>query len=46
MDINAIRIAITLVSMAVFGAIVWWAYRPSRRPLLAREARRILEERE
>ena len=46
MDINVIRIAVTLVSMAIFGVIVWWAYKPSRRALLAEEGRRILEERE
>jgi cbb3-type cytochrome oxidase subunit 3 len=46
MDINVIRIAVTVVSMAAFVAIVWWAYQPARRAKLAEEGRRILEERE
>jgi cbb3-type cytochrome oxidase subunit 3 len=31
MDINLIRIAVTLAAMAFFAGIVWWAYAPSRR---------------
>ena len=46
MDLNVIRIAVTLASMGAFAAIVWWAYAPSRRAILAEEGRRILEERE
>jgi cbb3-type cytochrome oxidase subunit 3 len=31
MDINLIRAAVTLVAMAAFFGVVWWAYAPSRR---------------
>ena len=31
MDINFLRIAITLVTMSAFFGIVWWAYAPSRK---------------
>jgi cbb3-type cytochrome oxidase subunit 3 len=44
MDINVLRIAVTLVSLAAFLAIVFWAYRPSRKPMLDRQARSILED--
>jgi cbb3-type cytochrome oxidase subunit 3 len=44
MDINVIRIAITLATMAAFAAIVWWAYAPARKQRLEAEARSILEE--
>jgi len=44
MDINLLRIAVTLVSFAVFLAIVFWAYRPARKPILDRQARSILED--
>jgi cbb3-type cytochrome oxidase subunit 3 len=44
MDINLIRIAVTLGALAAFVAIVWWAYLPHRREGLDAEARRILDE--
>jgi hypothetical protein len=44
MDINALRITVTLVSFAGFLWIVWRAYRPSRRELLERQGRRVLED--
>ena len=44
MDINSIRIAVTLVAMAAFVAIVLWAYTPMRKDRLDAEARRILDE--
>ena len=44
MDINTVRIAVTLAALAAFLAIVLWAYLPSRRERLDAEARRILKE--
>ena len=46
MDINLVRIAVTLAALAAFVAIAVWAYLPSRRERLDAEARRILEEAE
>jgi len=31
MDINLLRSLLTIVAMAAFGGVVWWAYAPSRR---------------
>ena len=44
MDINVVRIAVTIGALAAFLAIVWWAYLPSRRDRLQAEARRIVDE--
>ena len=44
MDINTVRIAVTIAALAAFLAIVFWAYLPSRRERLDAEARRILKE--
>jgi cbb3-type cytochrome oxidase subunit 3 len=44
MDINFIRILVTIAALAAFLAILWWAYTPSRRERLDAEARRILKE--
>lgn len=44
MDINLIRIAVTLVAMAFFAGIVWWAYAPARKRRFEAQARSILEE--
>jgi cytochrome c oxidase cbb3-type subunit 4 len=38
MDINVIRIAVTLAAFAAFLGIVWWAYAPSRRDRFERDA--------
>jgi cbb3-type cytochrome oxidase subunit 3 len=46
MDINTLRIAVTIVSLAAFLYIVYWAYRPSRRQTLDRQGRSILEDNE
>ena len=46
MDINQIRIAITLLSFATFVWIFVWAFLPSRKRVLEEEARRILEDRD
>jgi cbb3-type cytochrome oxidase subunit 3 len=44
MDINILRIAVTIAALVAFVLIVWWAYLPHRRERLDEEARRILEE--
>ena len=44
MDINLLRIAVTLAALAAFLGVVWWAYAPARKASLEREARSILEE--
>jgi cbb3-type cytochrome oxidase subunit 3 len=44
MDINTLRIAVTLIALAAFLAIVFWAYLPSRKELLDRQGRSILED--
>ena len=46
MDINLLRVVITVAAMAAFLAIAWWAYSPSRRKRLDAEAERILHETE
>ena len=44
MDINTLRIGITLVTFAFFLLIVVRAYLPSRKQHLDQEGRRILED--
>ena len=44
MDINTLRIAITLATLAAFIGIVCWAYRPSRKQDLERIGQSILED--
>jgi cbb3-type cytochrome oxidase subunit 3 len=44
MDVNTIRIAVTLVALAAYVAIVLWAYAPGRKQRLDAEAHRILDE--
>ena len=46
MDVNTLRIGITVVTMVAFLGIVLWAYRPSRKQQLDRQGRSILEDRE
>jgi len=46
MDINTLRIIVTLATLAAFLGIVLWAYLPSRRQGLERQAMSILEDRE
>jgi cbb3-type cytochrome oxidase subunit 3 len=46
MDINTIRVIVTIVSLVAFVAIVWWVYSPSRKLMLKEEGKRILEEHE
>lgn len=38
MDINIIRITVTLAAFAAFLGIVWWAYAPSSRDRFERDA--------
>ena len=44
MDINLLRIAVTLAAFAAFLGIVWWAYAPARRSRLEAQGRSILLE--
>ena len=44
MDINTLRIGITLVTFAAFLSIVLWAYWPSRKDELDLVGRSILED--
>ena len=44
MDVNTIRILVTLIALAAYVGIVLWAYAPGRKPRLDAEARRILNE--
>ena len=46
MDINILRIGITLVTLAAFLGIVVWAYLPSRKRSLDEQGRSIIEDRE
>ena len=39
MDINLIRIIVTVAAVAAFAAIVWWAYAPARKARFERDAR-------
>ena len=45
MDINTLRIAVTLITFAAFVFVVCWAYWPSRRQELERQGSSILEDR-
>jgi cbb3-type cytochrome oxidase subunit 3 len=44
MDVNLVRILVTVAALIAYVGIVWWAYLPHRRDGLDAEARRILEE--
>ena len=44
MDVNSLRIVVTLVALGAYLAIVLWAYLPARKERLDAEARRILNE--
>ena len=45
MDVNTLRIGITLATMVAFLGIVVWAYRPSRKHKFDQQGRSILEDR-
>jgi len=44
MDVNTLRIAVTLISFVAFIGIVVWAYWPSRRRGLEQQGQSILED--
>jgi len=44
MDINTLRIAMTILGLATFAAIVLWAYMPSRKRVQEERAMGILED--
>ena len=44
MDINLIRIAVTLAAFAAFLGVVWWAYAPGRKARLESQGASILRE--
>lgn len=44
MELNDVRIAFMLVSVAVFLGVAWWAYSPSRRGRFEQVGRFILDE--
>jgi cbb3-type cytochrome oxidase subunit 3 len=46
MDVNTVRILVTLAALGAYLAIVLWAYTPLRKERLDAEARRILGEAE
>jgi cytochrome c oxidase cbb3-type subunit 4 len=46
MDLNEIRIAVTIAAIVAFVGIVWWAYRPASRSRFERDGRSILEDHE
>jgi cbb3-type cytochrome oxidase subunit 3 len=44
MDVNIVRILVTLAALGIYVAIVLWAYTPQRKERFDAEARRILDE--
>ena len=46
MDINLVRIVVTMAALSAFLCIVAWAYAPARRRALDEQGRRILEDRD
>jgi cbb3-type cytochrome oxidase subunit 3 len=44
MDINTLRIAVTLITFAGFLGIVLWAYWPTRRQEMEQKGKSILED--
>jgi cytochrome c oxidase cbb3-type subunit IV len=44
MDLNDIRVVVTVASFVAFIGIVWWAYSARRKPWFDRAARSVLEE--
>jgi len=44
MDVNTVRILVTLAALAAYLLIVLWAYTPVRKQRLDAEARRIVDE--
>ena len=46
MDINLIRTLVTVLALASFLGIVWWAYAPSRKSRFERDAHLVFDETE
>lgn len=46
MDINLIRTLVTVLALATFVGIVWWAYAPSRRLRFENDARLVFDDTE
>ncbi len=44
MDLNTIRVLVTMVLFAGFIGIVWWAYSPSRKSQLDEVGRSVLDD--
>jgi cbb3-type cytochrome oxidase subunit 3 len=44
MDINLLRSLVTVVALAAFLGIIWWAYAPARKAKLEAAGRSVLEE--
>jgi cytochrome c oxidase cbb3-type subunit 4 len=45
-DINLIRTLVTVLALATFLGIVWWAYAPSRKSRFERDARMVFDDSE
>ena len=44
MDINLIRTVVTVLALATFVGIVWWAYAPARKSRFERDAQLIFDD--
>ncbi len=44
MDINLIRTLVTVLALATFVGIVWWAYTPSRKSRFEDDARLVFDD--
>lgn len=44
MDINLIRTLVTVLALATFVGIVWWAYTPSRKSRFEGDARLVFDD--
>ena len=44
MDVNAVRVLVTLLFFAAFIGIAWWAYAPSRKSRLDDIGRAVLDD--
>jgi cytochrome c oxidase cbb3-type subunit 4 len=43
-DINLIRALVTVLALAGFAGIVWWAYAPSRKSRFEEDARLVFDD--
>ena len=46
MDINLIRALVTVLALAAFLGVVWWAYAPSRKSRFERDAQLVFDDAE